>query len=132
MSPDYDHPFHQASLSGSDELTTQVEGLIRLVQSGQEVNIKLAFLIGKSLGNPAPLQQYLDRLMTLYQLAFNSQRKKKLDAVAIIKLFQLNQLDLKGRELTALPLPRSPGPRQPRPFPTVPGRIAAPLPPCFR
>ena len=107
MTPDENQPLDQDSLSSSDsgsqELDGQVAQLIRLVGSGDEANIKLAFLLAKGLGNPAPFGQYLDELLMFYQLAFESKRKKKLDAPALTRLFQLTQLDIARRNLTALP-----------------------------
>ena len=102
MTPDQDFPSEQDGFSGSDELAKQVEGLIRLVRSGEEVNIELAFLIAEGLGNPPAFQQYWEGLLPLYQLAFKSKRKK-LDAAALTELFQLTELDISDRKLTALP-----------------------------
>jgi len=90
MTPDQDMP------------SKQVAGLIRLVRSGEEVNIELAFLLAEGLGNPPAFQQYLDGLLPLYQLAFEN-NSNEMDAPSLIKLFQLTQLDISGRKLTALP-----------------------------
>ena len=76
--------------------------LIRLVRSGEEANIELAFLISKGLGNPAPFGQYLQDLLPLYKLAFESKRKK-LDTAALAELFGLTEFAISERELTELP-----------------------------
>jgi hypothetical protein len=103
MTPDQDTPSDQYSLSGSDEVARQVEGLIRLVRSGEQTNIELALLLAEGLGNPPDFQQYLGGLLPLYQLAFKSKRKKKLDAVALTKLFQITYLEIQGSPINLLP-----------------------------
>jgi len=102
MTPNQNTASDQDSFSGSVELTKQIAELIRLVRSGEEVNIQLALLLAKSLGHPPAFRQYLDELLLLYQLVFKSQRKK-LDAAALTKFFGLTQLHIANRKLTALP-----------------------------
>jgi hypothetical protein len=40
MTPDKEHPSHQASLSGSEALAGQIAGLIRLIRSREEDNMQ--------------------------------------------------------------------------------------------
>jgi len=102
MTSDKNTPSEQDGLSDSDELTKQVEGLIRLVRSGEQTNIELAFLLAEGLGNPAPFEQYVEGLLPLYNLAFKK-KCMKLGAVAVTELFQLTYLGTQKRKLTALP-----------------------------
>jgi hypothetical protein len=94
------------SLVGSNALSGQVAELIQLLRSGEEDQIQQALRLAKSLGKPAAFQQYLEGLPSLYQFVFKSKRKK-LDAAALAKLFQLRlqltKLDIQQRGLTALP-----------------------------
>jgi len=52
MTPDQDYPSDKSSVSGSEEIDKQVAQLIRLVRSGEQTNIELAFLLAEGLGNP--------------------------------------------------------------------------------
>jgi hypothetical protein len=99
LTPDQDYPSDQAALDGSATLSRQVGEMIQLVRSGEKVNIKLALLLAEGLGHPPAFQQYLEGLLPLYQLAFESQPKKA-DVPALTKLFQLK---IPERGLTALP-----------------------------
>jgi|GEM_PF-2550357 len=99
MTPDQD------SLSGSEELASQIAQLIRFVRSGEGANIKLAILLAESLGNPPAFEQYLEDLLPLYQFVFTSERKK-LDAAALAELFQ--QEKVRGEALAALENYREP------------------------
>ena len=90
------------SLSSPDTLAGQVAQLIRLVRTGEEANIKLAFLLAEGLGHPPAFQAYLERLLPLYQLAFEH-TPAQLEADALGKLFQLTRINISQRGLTALP-----------------------------
>ena len=82
---------------------TQVQQLIRLLQTGEQANIELALQLAEGLGNPAAFQAYLHDLLPLYQLAFKSKRQKPLDAPSMVKLFQLTKLEVRRRKLSILP-----------------------------
>ena len=102
MIPNQDSPLDRNPLSASDALTEQAAQLIRLLQTKEATNIKLAFLLAEGLGNPAAFQAYLQGLLPLYPLAFGD-TPDQLDADTLWKLFQLTQLNVSYKELTVLP-----------------------------